>query len=96
MGIVRRILKEEKGVALPTALVLLVLGALLIVPVLRLTSTGLNANRVVENNTEEFYAADTGIEYALWHLNRNLEVRRVCRMSSSAMTWLEVGVALPV
>jgi len=60
-----KIIKEQKGQALPIVLILLVIGGLLIVPTLNYASTSLKGHEVVESNTLEFYSADSGIEDAL-------------------------------
>ncbi len=69
MKLLKRILKNERGQALPMALILLVLGGFLVVPTLALTTTNLNANRIVHQNALELYAADAGVADALWRLN---------------------------
>jgi len=69
MKLLKRILKDEAGQALPMALILLVLGGLLVVPALNLTATNLTANRIVKQNTLELYSADAGVADALWQLN---------------------------
>jgi hypothetical protein len=61
-----RLLKSgESGQAMIMALILLAVGGLLIVPTLNLTSTSLNYHRMVEENTQELCAADSGMQYAL-------------------------------
>ena len=55
------------------ALILLALGALLMVPTLALASTNLKYHQVVEKNTLETYAADSGVQYALCRLANNSE-----------------------
>lgn len=67
-GTLEKIVKGQKGQALPIVLILLVLGGLLIVPTLNYASTSLKGHQVVESNTLEFYAADSGIEDALYWL----------------------------
>jgi len=62
---------RESGQALITVLVLLALGGLLVVPTLNLASTNLNYHQVVEKNTLETYAADSGVRYALCKLGNN-------------------------
>jgi hypothetical protein len=59
--------ESGQGVLL-TVLVLLVLGALITVPLLDFMSTGLEAGRVHEIRTEEYYAADAGVEEAIYWL----------------------------
>ena len=49
-------------------LVVLGIGALLIPPLLTHVSTSLIACRVIEEDLKEQYAADSGVEYALWQL----------------------------
>ncbi|HEX7365151.1 MAG TPA: pilus assembly PilX N-terminal domain-containing protein [Dehalococcoidia bacterium] len=63
-----RMLKKEAGQALPLALILVFLGTAVVVPSLYLSTTSLRATRVVDQKTLEAYAADAGINDALWHL----------------------------
>ncbi len=67
-GLIKRI-KNEKGLALIYALLALALGAVITVPLLSLMNTGLVAARVNEDKTLELYAADAGIDDAVWKLN---------------------------
>jgi hypothetical protein len=63
---------DEKGRILAWTLVLLGVGALLIPPLLTRISTNLIACRAVEESLEEQYAADSGVEYALWQLQNGI------------------------
>jgi hypothetical protein len=65
---VKRAIKDEKGAALALALVLLVIGGLILTPLLGLMSTGLIAGQVYEKKTDELYAADAGVEDAIWKI----------------------------
>jgi len=49
-------------------MVLLVLGALIITPLLGFMSTGLIAGQANEESMAGIYAADAGIEDAIWHI----------------------------
>lgn len=60
--------KKEAGQVLPMALVLMLLGALVIVPNLDFATTNLKATQAVDQHTQELYAADAGIQDALWYL----------------------------
>ena len=62
-------LSAQEGRALVMALIMLGIGALLIPPFLAHVSTNLLATRVTEGGMKEQYAADSGIEYALWRLD---------------------------
>lgn len=60
--------RGETGLVLPIVLVMLALGSLLIVPSLNYVSTSLKTGEMVEKNVKGLYAADAGIEDALWKL----------------------------
>jgi len=64
---------RQSGQALVMALILLALGSLIIVPILNLAGTSLNYHRVVQRNTLETYAADSGVEYALCEIGNDPE-----------------------
>jgi len=64
----KKIIKGQRGQALPIVLILLAIGGLLIIPTLNYASTSLKGHQVVESNTLEFYAADSGVEDALYWL----------------------------
>jgi hypothetical protein len=81
---IKKILSSEEGFALPAALVLLLVGGLLVVPSSVLVSTSLTANRAVDETDKSVYAADAGIEYALWQVQNNpsLQLPSVGQQSS--------------
>ena len=60
--------KGESGQALILALVLLLIGGLMIPPLLALASTGLKTSQVYEQKTGELFAADSGVEDAIWKI----------------------------
>jgi len=64
-------LKEQKGYVLPLALIVLTVGTLFIVPFLQHAHAGLNAARRSDRLNAERYAADAGIEDAIWRLKVN-------------------------
>ena len=66
----KSLVRDEKGRAMVLALLLLVFGGLILTPLLGLMSTGLAAGQVYEKKTDELYAADAGVEYAIWHLEQ--------------------------
>jgi len=61
----------QSGQALVMALILLALGSLIVVPILNLAGTSLNYHRVIQRNTLETYAADSGVDYALCQLGND-------------------------
>ncbi|MFC1980618.1 hypothetical protein ACFLVS_07290 [Chloroflexota bacterium] len=68
-----RLLKNsESGQALIMALIMLAMGGLFVVPTLNLASTCLNYHRVIEENTKELYAADSGMQYTVCKLRSNV------------------------
>jgi len=68
-------IRDEKGAGvLALVLVLLVVGGLILTPLLGLMSTGLLAGQAYERHTDRLYAADAGIEDAIWKIQtQNLE-----------------------
>jgi hypothetical protein len=67
---VKRIISDENGKVLILTLILLVVGGLIMTPLLGLMTTGLAAGQVYEKKTAELYAADAGVEYAIFHLEQ--------------------------
>ena len=60
--------KRESGQAFILVLILLLIGGLMLPPLLAFASTGLKASQVYEQKTDELYAADAGVEDALWKI----------------------------
>lgn len=66
----KRLAGDEKGQTMILALILLVVGGLIVIPLLSFMSTGLITGEVYERRTLELYAADAGVEDALWKLKK--------------------------
>jgi hypothetical protein len=62
------LIRAEKGQALVLAVILLLIGGLIAAPLLAYMGTGLITGEVYEKRTAELYAADAGIEDALWKI----------------------------
>lgn len=60
--------KRESGQAFILVLVLLLIGGLMLPPLLALVNTGLKSSQLYEQKTDELFAADTGVEDALWKI----------------------------
>ena len=65
---VKRLIRDEKGAALVLTLVLLLVGGLIIAPLLGFMGTGIIAGEVHEKRMDELYAADAGVEDAIWKI----------------------------
>jgi len=61
-------LREESGQALVAVLVLLMIGSLTLPPALSHIGTALKTGQIYESKTDELYAADSGIEDAIWQI----------------------------
>ena len=61
-------MRKQAGQAFILVLILLAIGALLVVPSLRLTGTALMNSPIVERQIKGLYAADAAQEYILWKL----------------------------
>ena len=68
MKLLKEINKEETGQTFILVLIMLLLGGLIIASLLGYMSTGLNVGRVFEERMDELYAADSGVEDALWQI----------------------------
>ena len=64
----KQLVSSEKGQALPIVLALLILGGLTIVPSLGYITTSLKSSRMLVEGVRGAYAADAGVEDALWSL----------------------------
>ncbi len=64
----KRSMKDQKGQALILVLLLLAIGSLIITPTLSFMRTGTQAGRVYEQKDCEIYAADAGVEDAMWRI----------------------------
>jgi hypothetical protein len=60
--------RNERGHVFLTALIILAVGGVILVPLLGFIGTGLNAGQTFEIKTGEIYAADAGIEDAIWQM----------------------------
>jgi len=63
--------KRESGQAFILVLILLLIGGLMLPPLLGFVSTGLKAGQLCEQKTDELYAADAGVEDALWKIKND-------------------------
>ncbi len=63
-----KLLRNEEGQAFILALILLAVGGLIIAPLLSYMSTGLIVGQSFEERMDELYAADAGVEDAIWKL----------------------------
>lgn len=63
-----KLARSEEGYALLLALILLLLGSLIITPLLGFMSTGLVVGQMHEKRAMELYAADAGVEDAIWKI----------------------------
>lgn len=62
---------EEKGQILALVLILMLLTVLIIAPLLDYISTSLKIHRIQDRSTDYLYAADAGIEDAMWQIRFN-------------------------
>jgi hypothetical protein len=67
----KTVTKGQDGNVLTLVLILLVVGGLVLAPLLGLMGTGVLAGQVYENKTDELYAADAGVEDAIWKIKND-------------------------
>jgi hypothetical protein len=83
---IRRLLTacgDSRAQVLPLAMAALALGAVLVSPFLVDASVNLLASRRVDSAIRDYYSADAGVEWALWHLRADPEL-------TSSTTYTEV------
>ena len=68
---VKRLIRDEKGQALVMVMILLLVGGLITAPLLSNVGTGLRTGEVYERRTVELYAADAGVEDAIWKIQNS-------------------------
>jgi Flp pilus assembly pilin Flp len=64
----KRLVRDEKGAALVLVLILLLIGGLISAALLGHMGAGLLAGEIYERRTDELYAADAGVEDAIWKI----------------------------
>jgi len=69
--VMKKLVRDEKGAAMFLVLILLLIGGLIATPLLAHMGTGLIAGEVYEKRTAELYAADAGVEDAIWRIQSN-------------------------
>jgi len=67
---VKTLIRDEKGAALVMVLILLLISGLITGPMLSYMGTGLSSGEVYEMRTDELYAADAGVEDAIWKIQQ--------------------------
>lgn len=75
MKYLKRMVSDQAGIALPMALILLMLGGLLIVPVLDFIYTNLTTGLIIEQMTMGTFAAEAGINEACWQIKNNTNLQ---------------------
>lgn len=83
---VKAIIRDEKGKILILVLAVLVVGGLVLAPLLGLMGTSLAAGKTYEKKTDELYAADAGVEDALWKL-QNPDVSELPHKDCADTPW---------
>lgn len=68
----KELVRDETGQAFILALIMLLLGGLIMAPLLGFMGTGLKAGQAYEKRMAELYAADAGIEDAIWKIKNGL------------------------
>ena len=70
---VKRLIRDEKGQTLILTLILIVVGGLITVSLLGYMGTGIKSGEVYERRMAELYAADAGVEDAVWNIQNQVD-----------------------
>jgi hypothetical protein len=63
--------KDQRGTALLLTVIMMFIGSLLILPSLSFISTSVKTGEMIENNLRGLYAAESGIEDAIWRMEND-------------------------
>ena len=73
-SVMNKLIRDEKGAALIVALILLLIGGLISASLLSYMGSGLIVGEVYDTRTAELYAADAGVEDAVWKIQHQGQV----------------------
>jgi len=74
----KKLLKSrQSGMVLIYAMILLAVGSLVLVPLLVFMQSGMNAGEVVEDKVGQTYAADAGVEDAIWKIKNRDDIENM-------------------
>jgi len=83
----RTLARDEKGAALLLAIILLLVGGLIAAPLLAYMGSGIITGEVYETRTAELYAADAGVEDAMWKIQHQDQVPEVKALTQCYQDW---------
>lgn len=86
--------KTERGDVLITALIVMGVGVLLVMPVLHFVSTRQNETRRIETTMGGQYAQDAGIEYAIWKIETDDAFREMLNDNPGTVYTLPMAEAV--
>jgi hypothetical protein len=87
-AIMKRAIRDQRGQAMVLAVILLLVGGLIVSSLLAYMGNGLLNGRVYERRTAELYAADAGVEDAVWRIQNPDEAGYLpCSPSSPPRTY---------
>ena len=69
-SVMKKLVRDEKGMALILTLILLIIGGLIVAGLLGHMGAGLLSGEVYGRRTAELYAADAGVEDAIWKIQQ--------------------------
>jgi Tfp pilus assembly protein PilX len=81
----KKLIRGERGQAMVLALIMLLVSLLIATPLLSYMGTGLMSAQVYERRVAELYAADAGVEDAMWNIQH--EVDEVMNLNACYPDW---------
>jgi hypothetical protein len=77
------LVRDEKGQAMLLAMILLLISGLMAAPLLARMGTGLLTGKVYQTRTAELYAADAGVEDAVWKIQHQVDIPTGCSQDTT-------------
>src|SRR5512136_2024124 len=88
----KRLARDEKGQAMLVAVILLLMSGLIAAPLLAHVSTGVLTGQVYQTRTAELYAADAGVEDAVWNIQAKTDRVEGLTQCSQSTNYTMTGV----
>jgi hypothetical protein len=90
----RRLASGQRGMALPSVLIVMAIGSLLLVPCLNYVSDNVRIAKAFENRTMALYAAEAGVEDAFWKLKFDEPSSFPCSYDIEGINGMSVDVLI--
>lgn len=83
--LIKKLIRQEQGLALPAVLIALALGSMLLLPTISYAGTNLKVAQVTNKNVKGLYAAGAGVDDVIWCLKNIVPARTALPQNINGM-----------